>query len=391
MTQTVLISGAGIAGPSLAYWLSRRGFRPTVVEQSPALRNGGYAVDFRGHVHLGLLEQMGVLDEIRRQQTNMGVASYVHADGRVRSSLPADFMAGDVEILRGDLGGILHAATCNDAEYIFGDSITALVQDDEGVDVEFVRGKSRRFDLVVGADGLNSTVRALAFPQATDVVHDFGYFVAIFTTANLLELDHTGVFYNEPGLSVGAYSARGNSEAKVILTFAADGLARARRTRAEHEAILRQRFAGVKWETSRLLSAMSDAPDLYFDSVSQIRMDRWSSERTVLLGDAGYCPSPWSGAGTGLAIVGAYVLAGELERAEGDHQTAFSAYESRMRTYVSRAQTMAEGASDWIAPVEPWKIWRRDILYRTLPLTPWKGMLANIPRRAAESIDLPAY
>jgi len=145
------------------------------------------------------------------------------------------------------------------------------------------------------------------------------------------------------------------------------------------------------WQTPRLLDAMPAAPDLYFDSVSQVRLNAWSAGRVALAGDAGYCPSPWSGAGTGLAIVGGYVLAGELKRSGGDHRTAFAAYEARMRPYVARAQTMAEGAGDWIAPLEPWKLWRRDILYRALPMTPWKGLLADIPRKGAEAIELEAY
>ena len=387
----ILISGAGIAGPALAFWLRRHGFEPTIIEKAPAVRTGGYAVDFRGSVHLGLLKQMGLLDSIRRQQTNMGDTLYVDARGRKRSSLPADFLSGDLEILRGDLGQILHDATSADATYIFDDHITALAQDEAGVEVSFASSPQQRFDLVVGADGLHSSVRTLAFDNADTAVKSFGYHIAIFTTANILNLDRRAVFYNEPGRSVGMYSARNNTEAKAVFSFATPGKSYGRLSRAEHETILHDAFSPMKWETSRILEAMPDAPDLYFDSISQVRLNTWSANRITLLGDAGYCPSPWSGAGTGLALVGAYILAGELKRAEGNHATAFSAYEARMRPYVARAQSMAEGAGDWVAPLERWKLHRRDWLYRTLPMTPWKGMLANIPRKAAEAISLESY
>ena len=224
--------------------------------------------------------------------------------------------------------------------------------------MRFASGETQRFDLVIGADGLHSNVRALAFGDPPGAVCEFGYHIAIFTIPNLLGLDRTGVFYNEPGLSAGLYAARDNTEAKASFTFATGDLPPARRSRAEQEAILRARFGGMKWETQRLLDALPAAPDLYFDSVSQVRLPNWSAGRVALLGDAGYCPSPWSGAGTGLAIVGAYVLAGELRRADGDHAAAFAAYEATMRPYATRAQTMADGAGDWIAPRETWKTHR---------------------------------
>ena len=161
--QNILISGASVAGPALAYWLRRQGFNPTVVERAPSLRGGGYAVDFRGAAHLSVLAKMGLLDQIRDQQTHLDTTTYVDADGRRVASMPAEIFAGDVEILRGDLGRILYQATRDGTEYLFGDTITGLDQRADGVHVTFSRAEPRVFDLVIGADGLHSAVRRLAF------------------------------------------------------------------------------------------------------------------------------------------------------------------------------------------------------------------------------------
>src|SRR5438046_6189868 len=152
MAKRILISGAGVAGPALAHWLHRYGFRATVVERAPAPRDGGYAVDFRGSVHLAVLERMGLLGDIRRAATEMGAMAFVDARGRQTASMPADVFSGDVEILRGDLTRILYDATRADSEYLFGDSIATLTQHDDRVDVTFESGRQRSFARVLGAD-----------------------------------------------------------------------------------------------------------------------------------------------------------------------------------------------------------------------------------------------
>ncbi|MDX6469537.1 MAG: hypothetical protein QOF75_1340, partial [Gaiellaceae bacterium] len=217
--KNVLISGASVAGPALAFWLHRFGFSPTVVERSSELRAGGYAVDFRGAVHLGVLERMGILDEIRHHQTNLRALTYVDHDDRPLATMPGEIFAGDVEILRGDLGRILHDATRHGTEYLFGDSIEALEQHDDGVQVTFERSAPRTFDLVVGADGLHSNVRQLAFGDNTGVVRDLGLYVSTFGTTNFLDLDRAGVLYSTPGKTASIYSARDNTEAIAMLYF----------------------------------------------------------------------------------------------------------------------------------------------------------------------------
>jgi len=175
--QNILISGASVAGPALAWWLARHGFRPTVVERAPDLRGGGYAVDFRGAAHLSVLTKMGLLDQVKERQTHLRATTYVNEQSRPLAAMPASIFAGDVEILRGDLGRILYEATRDSTEYLFGDSITGLHQDAGGVHVTFRHAAPRTFDLVIGADGLHSAVRALAFGDHQDPVQDLGLYV----------------------------------------------------------------------------------------------------------------------------------------------------------------------------------------------------------------------
>lgn len=389
--KNILISGAGIAGPALAYWLCRHGVRPTVVERAPGPRAGGYAVDFRGEVHLGILRRMGLLAEIQAASTRMGAMSYVNGAGKRIAAMPEDMVSGDVEILRGDLARILYDATKDDTDYVFDDSVTALSEEDNGVRVTFDRAEPRTFDLVVGADGLHSTVRELVFGPDPAFVTETGLYCAVFTTANDLNLDYTGLTYNTPGRVVAVYSARQNTEAKAMLWFSSPRLTYDRHDPRQQRTIVAEAFADVGWETPRLLDAMWQAPDFYFDSISQVHLPRWSRGRCVLLGDAAYCPSPLSGMGNGLAVVGAYVLAGELAAANGDHVRAFTGYESAMRSYATGCQKLGQGVADWMVPSTRFRSWFVNQNYKLLPYLPWKGLIARKARNVATAITLRTY
>jgi 2-polyprenyl-6-methoxyphenol hydroxylase-like FAD-dependent oxidoreductase len=388
--KKVLISGASIAGPALAYWLSRYGFACTVVERAPALREGGYAVDFRG-ASVEVLVRMGLLEAVKEAQTHMGTVSLVDRANRRLADLPAGLTTGQVEIMRGDLTRILYEATRNDVEYIFDESIAGISETEEGVDVSFKNGRPRTFDLVVGADGLHSNVRALAFGDESQFLRHLGHYVSIFTMPNYMKLDHAGRFYGLPGRVVGVFSARHNSEATASFYFSSPALEYDRYDVGQQKRIVAERFKDVDWEVPRLLGAMKDAPDFYFDSISQIRMERWSKGRIVLLGDAGYCGSPLSGMGTGMAMVGAYVLAGELKDTGGDYGAAFARYEDGMRSYVEGCQKLAEGASDWFIPKTRFRSWLLVQMHRLLPYTPWKDLMTDVPLKAANGIVLGEY
>jgi len=383
--RNILISGASVAGPALAYWLSRRGFTPTVVERAPGLRGGGYAVDFRGAVHLGILEKMGILDEIRAHQTHLRSTVYVDSEGRAVSRMPAEIFAGDVEILRGDLGRILYEATRDEVEYIFGDSISGLAERPDGVRVTFEKSAPRTFGLVIGADGLHSNVRRLAF--SGDCTHDLGYFVSIFTIPDSLGLDREGLLHSVPGRTASVFSS--GDQAIAQFYFAGPGVSYDYRDTAQQRKIVADSFAGVGWRVPQLLAAMPDAPDFYFDSVSQVSLDRWSSGRVALIGDAACAAGP-GGNGTGNAVVAAYVLAGELARAP--HETAFARYERLMRPYVARGQKQAKGGAAFLAPPTAKKIRQRDRFFRMLPYLPMaRGMIRYLSTRTATGISLPEY
>jgi 2-polyprenyl-6-methoxyphenol hydroxylase-like FAD-dependent oxidoreductase len=388
---TVLISGASVAGPALALNLARYGARVTVVEKAADLREGGFAVDFRGHVHRTVLTAMGIWDEIHARQTHMGRQIVVDAGGSPRVDLPAEMMSGDVEIFRGELARIMYERTKGSVEYVFGDSVSTLTEDADGVDVTFERGAPRRFDLVVGADGLHSHTRRLVFGDEARYLRFFDHYVAGFPVPNHLGLDRTGRLYSEPGRAVAIGNYDGDPDrAGALLVFRSEQLSYDRRDVAAQKRILAERFAGMGWETPSVLKALEQADDLYFDAIAQIHVDRLTRGRVALLGDAGY-GATMGGMGTGVAIVGAYVLAGELALAGGDHRTAFAEYETRIRTFPQGCQKISGNAGPFFAPPTERRIRSRDRVYRLLGSRPLGRFFKKLTEKAATDIKLRDY
>nr|WP_308282877.1 FAD-dependent monooxygenase [Pseudonocardia nigra] len=385
----ILISGASIAGPATAFWLNRYGFTTTVVEQAPQLRTGGQAVDFRG-AQVEVLRRMGLLDEVRRNETAMGEQRILDTDGRHVFSLPASFTAGEVEIPRGDLSRILHAATKDRTEYVFGDRITSLTETPDGVAVTFARSASRTFDLVIGADGLHSGVRALTFGPESRFRTDMGYHFAGFTAPNHLGLDHVGLMYNAPGRGVTLASHRNSAEATVGLVFAGDGLDVDRRDTAALRQLLAERFDGLGWEVPQLIEVMWQASDLFYSPLCQIRMDRFTRGRVALVGDAGWGAGP-GGSGTGMAMMAAYVLAGELAAAGGDHGVAFARYDSEVRPGAEAGLKQAKNAGPFLAPRTSRGIRLRNRMHRMLTSKVMLGQLEKMSVKAANVLTVKDY
>ncbi|SPM41464.1 2-polyprenyl-6-methoxyphenol hydroxylase and related FAD-dependent oxidoreductases, partial [Mycobacterium numidiamassiliense] len=347
----VLVSGASVAGTALAYWLGQHGYLVTVVESHPGLRPGGQAIDVRGPA-LAVLEAMGLLQAAAERKTNIRGSSVVDRDGNELSRDTESTPTGgpidnpDIELLRDDLVELLYESTLPRTEYLFGDSIASLDNRGPAVDVKFESGSARTYDLVIGADGLHSNVRKLVFGPEDRFIKRLGTHAAIFTVPNFLDLDYWQTWHYGDSTMAGVYSARDNSEARAMLGFMDAELHLDYRDTEAQFAEVERRMDGEGWVRPQLLKYMRTAPDFYFDEMSQIVLDHWSIGRVALVGDAAYCCSPLSGQGTSVALLGAYILAGELKMATGfdgyvDHGRGFINYFKRFHAYVQRTQFLA--------------------------------------------------
>ncbi|MFF3566947.1 FAD-dependent monooxygenase [Nocardia jiangxiensis] len=338
--ERILISGAGIAGQATAYWLSRFGFRPTVVERAPGLRLGGQGVDVREHA-IEVIERMGLTSRVRAVAADVRGMQFVDTAGESVARIDIQRIkekigSTEVEIMRGDLVRMLHEISSDSVEYRFGDAIRALDQDADGVTVTFEHARPERFDLVVGADGLHSATRRLAFGPEEDFVRHMDHYFAFGDADAALGPDRWVTFYNTPGTVAGIYRSGNHSGAKVYLGFRSPRLNIDLRDPSAVRGVLIDRFGrNQAWHVPQLLdNALADG-DLFFDSLAQVRMSSWSAGRVVLVGDAAYCASPVSGAGAELALTGGYRLAGELTAANGEHRPAFDDYERAHRPVVA--------------------------------------------------------
>lgn len=405
----ILISGAGVAGPVLAFFLARAGAKVTIVEKAPEPRTGGQNVDIRG-VGLKVVRRMGLEAAVLGRTTQEEGVAFVDASDRRCAMFPVDrtgknlSMTAEIEIMRGDLGKIFYDATRNDVEYTFGSSIESMVEKDDKVHVSFRNGSKQEYDFVFAADGLGSPTRGLIFGEdkQKSAIKSLGQYVAWFTISRRESDGMWARWYNAPGRRLILLRPDTKAEASQQITRASLWICSnsaklqgySKLTIAEQKALMHELFHDAGWEATRVLADMDTADDFYLSEVAQVKMDdtSWSNGRMAVLGDAAYCPSPISGMGTTVAIVGAYILAGEIARNPKDPKAAFASYEKVMRPFVTKAQKLIPGAPQLANPETAWGIWFMNSI---LGLVSWTaGLQAFLGRYAGPPVDaivLPEY
>ncbi|OBI80008.1 FAD-binding domain [Mycobacterium sp. 1245805.9] len=390
----VAIVGAGIAGPTLAYWLCRYGHEPTLIEKAPRLRTGGYVVDFWGGGY-SVAERMGLTPELHAAGYVVREVRLVDRNSRKVGGFSAESFQRNLDgrfvtIPRGDLAAMIHRSIDPHVETVFGESVSAIAQDGTGVRVTLARGQSRRFDLVVGAGGIHSPVRGLVFGPESEFEVDLGYRVAAFEVQGYRPRDELiYLAYTTPGRMLARFAMRGEKTLLLFVFTAEHMRGPDPRDLPEVRTTLRQVFGDTGWECPEILRELDGAPDVYFDRVSQIVMDRWSQGRVALIGDAAAAVSLLAGEGTGLAMVQGYVLAGELGRDGADHREAFLRYERRLRPIVEARQRSARAFASMFAPKTALGLWARNQSSKLLDI-PW---LADrlIGSEFRDDIALPEY
>lgn len=389
--NTVLISGAGVAGPTLVFWLKRAGFTPTVVEQSPQLRAGGYVIDFWG-LGYDIASAMSLEDEINRVGYHVRELRIVDDHGRQAAGFGARVfgqLTGKryVTLARSDLSRLIFNRV-KDEEFIFGEEISELDEDAKGVWARFSNGRARRFDLVVGADGLHSNVRRLAFGAQEEFEKPLGYSVAAFEASSYHPRDeNVYIMHGKPGRMLGRFTLR-DGKTLFLFVFLSSDTSRPVSFDGQ-KTLLHKRFAGDGWETDQILSRLNQTEELYFDRVSQIRMGNWSRGRVALVGDAAFCPSLLAGQGSALAMISAYVLAGELLSSRGRYQQAFAQYETILRNFIADKQRAAQYFATAFVPKTRLGLQVRNLVVRGFSIPGVSRLLLG--RSVGDDLRLPTY
>ncbi|PXX59644.1 2-polyprenyl-6-methoxyphenol hydroxylase-like FAD-dependent oxidoreductase [Nocardia tenerifensis] len=368
--RAVLISGAGIAGPALAYWLCRAGFAVTIVEKAGALRAGGYPIDIRGTA-VEVVRRMGILPRLREAHIASRRFTFLDADGGTVASIEPRAITGgaeDLEVRRGDLSASLYALIRDDVEFLFDDAIDTLDHFEQGIDVTFRSGRHRTFDLVVGADGMHSQTRESLFGPESQFHRYLGYCFAIFTMPNTLGLSHELVLWNTPGKAAALYAVGNGDELHAFLNFHQPQPPFDRSPETQRDLVATV-FADAGWEVPSMVEAMRDADDVFFDTAGQIRMSHWSRGRVALVGDAAYAPSFLTGQGSSLALAGSYVLANALVT-NPDHSAAFTAYDRDLREFVGMNQALVDNGAARLFPTTAQALAQRNAMLRGLAAMP---------------------
>jgi 2-polyprenyl-6-methoxyphenol hydroxylase-like FAD-dependent oxidoreductase len=385
----IAINGIGVAGPALAYWLSKAGHDVLLIESAPRLRSGGYIIDFWG-LGYDIAERMGLIGEIRAAGYQVREVRIVDRHGRKAGGFDVaifDRLSGGrfTSVRRSDLSAIMYHAIEKRVESIFGDSIASIDDTGDAVQIDFEHAAAREVDLVIGADGLHSRVRRIVFGNDPTFEVPLGYHVAAFEARGYRPRDELVYMSNSlPGRQISRFSMR-DDRTMFLFTFRNELMTDG----ADPKQVLRRVFAGSGWEWPRIEEELERATEVYFDTVSQIRMNRWSKGRVALVGDAAACVSLMAGEGTGLAITEAYILAGELLEARGDHATAFARYEQRLMPLLRQKQASALKFASSFAPKTSFGVAVRNAVTRLMGMR----LVADfvIARSLRDDLTLPDY
>lgn len=407
--RRVLVSGGGIAGNAVTLQLLRAGIRPTVLERAATPRPGGQAVDLRGPSRI-IAERMGLMPAVQTRQLDERGMIHIDAAGGELLRMPAELFGGngavaEIEITRGDLNEVLLDAIAAVAgtghpgdphnpgiDYRYGEWITEVREDENGVSVTLASGATERFDLLIGADGLHSTTRELVFGPDEKFSTYLGGHMSFFTMPTPAGIEpHWMSMHSMPGgTAVGIRPDADPATCKAILTLRGDADPALYRDTDAQKQLIRERLADGGRLASAILAAMDEATDFYFDELSRITMSQWTTDRVALLGDAGYCGSPLSGQGTAMALVGAYVLAGEIARTPHDLPAALERHTRALRPFIAAAQELPPGGLAAMTPRSRLGIRAGLLLSRLISSRPLQPLMTRALTKT-EDYDLPDY
>ncbi|MDP4333668.1 FAD-dependent monooxygenase [Curtobacterium sp. A7_M15] len=389
--RAAIVSGASIAGLSVAYWLRRTGWRVTVVERADSFRDGGQNVDVRG-VARDVLRRMGIFDAVKAKNTTETGTVLVDSLGKVTAELPSDGTDGataELEVLRGDLARVVLDHLPEGVEFVYGQSIVAVDDRDDAVTVRLSDGRTLDADLLVVAEGVRSSTRRLLFTGDEVEERDLDVTMVFGTIPRTDGDDDRWRWHNAVGGRQVHLRPDPYGTIRAILAYSPGGDLLGR-PRPEMLAAVRERYDGAAWEAPRILDALETSDDVYVDQLQQVRMRTWHRGRVVMAGDAAWCVTPMGGGGASLALTAGYVLAAELAASADDQPAALTAYETWMRPLVDDVQQLPRGITAFAYPQTHVGLAARRVADKVLLSRPFRPLAAKLTQVAQTERELPA-